>query len=199
MIKYDEIVGMPVLSTKEGKDLGCISKMAIDLKEGQVVGFVIEDKKGREMFLPIGHVDTYGKDVVMASSETDLKEMNDLAEMAAAIEFGGKIIGLKIITKEGENSGEIVSFCFDEKSGLITHYVTSSGVLNGLMHGEGLLPREGVCALSLDALVVTKESVEVSDIMKTGPGIQQKTSAVVHKTEQIVKAAIRKVEEIVKP
>jgi len=157
MIKHDEIVGMPVLSTQEGKDLGRISRMAIDLKEGQVVGFLIEDKNGREMLLPIGNVDTYGKDVIMAASESDLRNIDDLAEMAAAIEFGGKIIGLKIITKEGENFGEIASFCFDEKSGLITHYVTSRGVLNGLIHGEGLLPREGVWALSLDALVVTKK------------------------------------------
>ena len=37
MIKYDEIVGMPVLSTKEGKDPGCISKMAIDLKKGKEI------------------------------------------------------------------------------------------------------------------------------------------------------------------
>ncbi len=197
MIKHDEIVGMPVLSTQEGKDLGRISRMAIDLKEGQVVGFLIEDKNGREMLLPIGNVDTYGKDVIMAASESDLRNIDDLAEMAEAIEFGGKIIGLKIITKEGENFGEIASFCFDEKSGLITHYVTSRGVLNGLIHGEGLLPREGVWALSLDALVVTKKSVEISDIMKTGPGIKQKTSAAVHKTEQIVKTAIRKVGEIV--
>ena len=96
MIKHDEILEMPVLSIQEGKDLGRISKMAIDLKEGQVVGFLIEDKNGREMLLPIGNVDTYGKDVIMAASESDLRNIDDLAEMAAAIEFGGKIIGLKI-------------------------------------------------------------------------------------------------------
>ena len=166
MIKYDEIVGMPVISSKEGKDLGRISKMAIDLKEGQVMGFLIEDKNGREMLLPIGNVDTYGKDVVMVASESDLRNIDDLAEMAAAIEFSGKIIRLKIITKEGENFGEIASFCFDEKSGVINHYVTSRDFLNDLMHGEGLLPQEGVRALSLDALVVTKKAVEISDIMK---------------------------------
>lgn len=198
MIKYDEIVGMPVFSSKEGKGLGWISKMAIDLKEGQVVGFLIDDKNGSEMFLPIGNVDTYGKDVIMAASESDLRNIDDLTEMAAAIEFGGKIIGLKIITKEGENFGEIASFCFDEKSGLITHYVTSRGLLNGLMHGKGLLPQEGVRALSLDALVVTKKAVEISDIMKTGPGIKQKTGAAVQKTEQVVKTTISKVEKIVK-
>jgi hypothetical protein len=66
------------------------------------------------------------------------------------------------------------------------------------MDGKGLLPREGVCALSLDALVVTKNSVEISDIMKTGPGIKQKTSAVVYETEMKAKAAIKKVEKIVK-
>jgi sporulation protein YlmC with PRC-barrel domain len=59
MIKYDEIVEMSVLATKEGKDMGRISKMAIDLKEGQVVGFLIENKNGSEMVLPIANVDTY--------------------------------------------------------------------------------------------------------------------------------------------
>jgi uncharacterized protein YrrD len=68
------------------------------------------------MWIPIG------KDVVMASSEKDLKDMDDLSEMAEVAEFGRKIIGLKIATKEGDNFGEIESFWFDEKNGLITHY-----------------------------------------------------------------------------
>ena len=197
MKKYDEIVGMPVLSTMEGKDLGKLSEMAIDLKNSQVVGFLIEDKKGRKMFLPIGNVDTYGKDVVMASSESDMKKMDDLAGKAEAIELAEKIIGLKIITEQGEAVGEIASFCFDEKSGLITHYVTSKGVLGDFMDGKGLLPREGVCAFSLDALVVAQRSVEISDIMKVAPGMKQKINAVVYETEIKAKAAIRKVEKIV--
>jgi hypothetical protein len=66
------------------------------------------------------------------------------------------------------------------------------------MEGKGLLPREGVITLSLDALVVTKESLEISSIMKTGPGLKQKTSAMAYQTEEIVKGAIKKVTESVK-
>jgi uncharacterized protein YrrD len=198
MIKYDEVVDMTVLSTKEGKHLGKISRIAVDLKDARVVGFLVQDRNEGKRLLPVGNVTTYGRDVVMASSANDLEDLSNLSVMAKAAEFGEKIVGLNIVTKNGEDVGKIGAFCFDKKSGLITHYETSEGAFSDLMEGRGLLSRDGVCALSLDALVVTETSIRVSDIMKTGPGIKHKLDKIIYKTERRVKEATKKLQGIVK-
>ena len=121
MIKYHEIIGMQVISIKEGRKLGVINNLSIDLNEKRVVGFLTENQDAEHMLLPIENIKSYGKNFIMFSSETDLPKMEDLAGMANDMTLAEKIIGLKIITNEGENFGEIDSFCFDEKHGFITH------------------------------------------------------------------------------
>jgi uncharacterized protein YrrD len=194
MKKYDEILSLPVLSTKEGKNLGTLSRAVVDPKDnGVIIGFIVENSNSGEMYLPIKNVVSYGEDAVMAGSEKDLKAFYDKPEIIDAIELGKKIIGLDVLTRKGERIGMIDSFFFNKETGQITHYITSESRFNSLIDGKGLLTVDGVYTLGFDALVVFQESDEIASIMKTEPGLRHKANSIIRKAEEGIKGLVNKV------
>lgn len=196
--KYDDIIGMPVLSIQEGKELGKIVQIAVKPEDGKVIGFLVENEKTGTAVLPVEHTVEYGNDMVMASSATKLRSLGDLAKSEGLTDYEGNVIGLKIITEEGAYIGNVGTFYFDDVNGIITHYTTSEGPYSDFMEGKGLLPAPGVTAVSSDALVVTKDSAELADVLKTKPGLKQKTGAIKGKAEKGIQKAIDKAEEFIK-
>lgn len=196
MIKYGDILNMIVTSTQEGKCLGRISKMAVDMKKRKVVGFVLEEDNKEEKVIRIQEVTAYGKDSVMVSSKSSLKTVCELSGVAEAAAFGRKIIGLRIVTDRGENIGEVESFYFNEKTGVITHYEVSGGLLPNLIDGKGLLPKEGVVALGEDALVVIKAAAVVSGEMKAGPGLKHMATRLKVRVKKDVAATAKDIKKI---
>lgn len=195
MIKYDDILNKPVVSKREGKDLGKIVKMAVDTKKRRVVGFVLGEGNKEEKVIRIEEVTAYGKDVVMVSSESSLKAVDELHEMAEAVRFGKKIIGLKIVTDQGESIGEVGSFYFDEGTGEITHYTVSSGLLPNLIDGKGLLAKDGIVTLGTDAIVIIKAAAVVSESMKVAPGLRHIAAQLKAKTKKEVTDTIKDIKK----
>jgi len=186
---------MTVVSTKEGKNLGKVSKMAVDTKKGKVVAFVLAGENQEEKVIQIEEVTAYGKDSLMVFSASSLKKVGELNDIAESVAFGRKIIGLKIMTDKGEGIGEVGSFHFDEKTGEITHYEVSGGPLPNLIEGKGLLPKAGVVTLGTDALVVTKEAAVVSETMKVGPGLKHIAAQLKAKTKKEVEETIKDIKK----
>lgn len=141
--------------------MGKVSKAAVDTTEGKVVALVFEDEKKKEKIISIDAAYTYGKDAVMISSEQRLKAISTLTDIAEAIAFGKKLIGLKICTDKGKDVGEVSSFHFDEKSGEITHYEASGDPFQEWVEGKGLLAQGGVASIGPDTLVVKATAAEV--------------------------------------
>jgi hypothetical protein len=81
---------------------------------------------------------------------------------------------------------------------MITHFITSEGLLNDVIHGTGLLAKEGIRSFGLDALVVTETSAEVADIMKAQRGLKDKATTIVGKAETAINQAKEKVETVLK-
>jgi uncharacterized protein YrrD len=198
MLNFDDLKGMAVLSAKEGRELGRVAHAVVALKQRKVIGLILEGDKGETKVIATTEILTYGKDAVMASSEEKVVTLDDLTRGKEDAASSRQIIGLKIITKDGEKVGRIGSICFNEKNGLITHYVVSESIFSDLVHGTGLMPADGTSALSRDALVVTKTSAEISEVMKSDPGLVGRTGAVIEKTETGIKKAVKKMEHMVK-
>jgi len=194
MVKYHEVTGMPVLSRSEGKAIGITHQLAVDLTEVKVVALVIEAETTGSLALPIKNIYSFGRDCVMAHSENDMLLIGALAKREDNIEFCEKIVGISIVTENESHVGEVGSFCFEEGSGMITHFITSEGLFSDWIHGKGLLAKEGVLSFSRNALVVTEASAELARIMKTRPGLKHKATSITQRVESRAKEAKKKVE-----
>jgi uncharacterized protein YrrD len=195
MIGYNEILGRPVLTIREGKDLGKVSKALVDTDEGRVIGFVLKDKYKKEGTLFIESIDTYGVDAIMVQSEEKVKSISEAPEKKEVIELGRDIIGLKIVTKTGKEVGKVSSFHFKNESGAITHYEASGGLLQSLIEGKGLVSQDGIVSIGKDALIVEEAAIKISEKMKVAPGLKHAAAKIKAKTAQTADKAAEKLKE----
>ena len=110
MKKSVEIIGLPVISITEGRELGMSKSLLIDAPNGSVAAITIEDEdwyRGVKL-LPYSSVIAIGEDAVTITSSESILTLEDAGDYEAMMDANIKIIGTKAITKSGTIQGKIV-------------------------------------------------------------------------------------------
>jgi uncharacterized protein YrrD len=186
MMRYDKVQGLPVFSIREGRRAGIVRRAVLDKSEKRVTGFRVEHDGDRWYELPVEAVEAYGTDAVMIASE-DLLRGVPAGEEVSAGQSPGPVIGTRVVTRAGVYAGDIASFFFDERTGRITHFEISGGMFRDMMHGRGLVPQEGIITLGDDICVADNTVREISSVMKSEPGMRDRTLAVKNRMEGGIK------------
>lgn len=196
MIKYQKILGTPVMSAQEGKVLGKVVSELVDVEDAKVLGFTVEIYPRKKRILLLEDIKTFGKDAIVIPNEKLLRTRIQIRKEKKFIQYGKEIIGLKIITKGGKDIGEkLLSFHFKRDNGEITHYETSRSLLQDTLEGKGLLSQGGVVSIGPDALVVDEKAVYLSHYFKANPGLIHSAKQAEVKTKKEVKKAVKKVKK----
>jgi uncharacterized protein YrrD len=195
MIRNDEIVGKPVIDIEEGREVGTIRLVTVDVEKRAVDCFLLDDREDGKVVLRIADVETIGEERVLVSSTTRLRSAEDLSGIGETVSFGRNVLGKKVVTQSGESVGEIDAFSFDRHTGAITHYVVSSGTVQDFVEGRRLLPDDGVLSFDDDLVLVTDDAMAVSELMKSEPGIKHQADAAGYKVEAGLRKAIEKAEK----
>ena len=186
MMRYDKVQGLPVFSIREGRRAGIVKGALLDKSEKRVTGFRVEQDGGRGHELPVEAIEAYGTDAVMIASEDRLREI-PAGEDVPAGSGAGAVVGTRVVTRAGAYVGDIASFFFDEGTGRITHFEISGGMFRDMMHGRGLVPREGIITIGDDICVADNTVKEISSVMKSEPGMRDRTLAVKNRMESGIK------------
>lgn len=110
MKKSIEIIGLPVISITEGRELGMSKTLLIDAKNGTVAAITIEDEdwyRGVKL-LPYSSVIAIGEDAVTVTNSENILTLEDAGDYEAMMDANIKIIGTKAITKSGTIQGKVV-------------------------------------------------------------------------------------------
>ncbi len=110
MKKSVEILGLPVISITEGRELGMSKSLLIDAKNGIIAAITIEDEdwyRGVKL-LPYSSVIAIGEDAVTITNSENILTLEDAGDYEAMMDANIKIIGTKAITKSGTIQGKIV-------------------------------------------------------------------------------------------
>ena len=106
-----EILGLPVISITEGRELGMSKTLLIDAKNGQVAAITIEDEdwyRGVKL-LPYSSVIAIGHDAVTITNSENILTLEDASDYEAMLDANIRIIGTKAITKSGTINGKAFS------------------------------------------------------------------------------------------
>ena len=63
-----------------------------------------------------------------------------LPRLAAMRARTGRVVGRRVLSRDGRDLGVVRDFDFEPQSGRITGYVVSGGVVQDLFEGQGFLP-----------------------------------------------------------
>lgn len=110
MKKSVEILGLPVISITEGRELGMSKSLLIDAKNGSIAAITIEDEdwyRGVKL-LPYSSVIAIGNDAVTVTNSENILTLEDAGDYEAMLDANIKIIGTKAITKSGTIQGKVV-------------------------------------------------------------------------------------------
>ena len=110
MKKSVEIIGLPVISITEGRELGMSKSLLVDAPNGSVAAITIEDEdwyRGVKL-LPYSSVIAIGEDAVTITNSENILTLEDAGDYEAMMDANIKIIGTKAIIKSGTIQGKVV-------------------------------------------------------------------------------------------
>jgi uncharacterized protein YrrD len=122
MKKSVEIIGLPVISIDEGRELGIVRDVVINPSAKEVSALLIEDHKwfmGAKTF-PFSAINGIGQYAVTIEKSESVTSVLDSSELLDLLATEVKIIGSKILTKTGQIQGKIIDIIVDESGKIIT-------------------------------------------------------------------------------
>ncbi len=171
MLKGRKILSLPVVTQEDNKPIGEIKDIIYDPEKNQIVGYLVDiggwlrEGKG---FL---HVDLLKReeDCLVIKDESVIKKISKMDHVREAIDKD--IRGLKVELEDGRCIGVIQDVLVDDKTGEITGYEISDGVIQDLLDGRSTISNEGLNILA-DRVVtvsnlVTKSDVDIKSDMDT--------------------------------
>ncbi|MCX7779686.1 MAG: PRC-barrel domain-containing protein [Negativicutes bacterium] len=121
MKKSADILGLPVISITEGKELGKVKNLVVNPAAGSVAALAIDDGKwylGAKL-LPFSAIIGLGEYAVTIESSSNVSLYSENPELEKLLTAEVGVIGSKVLTKSGRILGKVNEFIVD-LSGKIT-------------------------------------------------------------------------------
>lgn len=116
MKKSVDILGLPIISITEGRELGISKSLLMDAKNGMVAALIIEDEdwyRGVKV-LPYNSVIAIGDDAITITSSENILQLSEATEYEPLLTANVRIIETKAITKAGSIQGSVTEIFIDE-------------------------------------------------------------------------------------
>lgn len=200
MKKSIDMLGLPIISITEGRELGVSKSLVIDAEQGIVAALVIEDEdwyRGVKV-MPFKAVSAIGEDAIIINNSSDILQLNDASEFEPLLVANIKIIGTKVITKSGSIHGKITELIIDEAGAISKCLIeTSSGASSEITAEQVSTFGKQVTIINSDGgnsiINETKAAMAVETVI-TEPIIEEPTPVVaeviVPEVEEVVETVI---------
>lgn len=169
MIKGKEILNRPIVTVSNGEKVASVLDVVFDPQGNQVLALLTEAAglfRAAEA-VPFERIRSIGENAVMIASPDDIVSSRDHSELAAALKSKTSLIGLTLLTTEGENLGRIADVYFDQNTGAVVGYEATGGLFADLSNGRSFVPAPREVQIGADAAIVPNS---VAAAMKEHPG-----------------------------
>lgn len=172
MRKYSDVLGLPVISAKDGIKIGTL-KDVIFCNNKDVMGFILEKDSHRVNgnVILLHDVLSLGNDALIIDDPNKLIEYRKLKKTPEMLERI-KLRGFRIYTQSGDDIGIVEDVFFDYKTGKVEGVQVSDGLVQDLLVGRSILPFLGKIKIGNDNILVDNEAVE--EMMNTGGGLRNR-------------------------
>ncbi|MFQ5859012.1 MAG: PRC-barrel domain-containing protein [Anaerolineae bacterium] len=128
-----EIRGMPVVSVAEGKELGKVDSLLVDVGAGTVRWLQLGKSRffGETRVISVDEIQAIGENAITVESETAAVRIDRVTEAQELSREKRRIIGTRVLTNKGRMLGEIRDYEIDVDTFQITRYEIGKGDLLG--------------------------------------------------------------------
>ncbi|HHV63749.1 MAG TPA: photosystem reaction center subunit H [Peptococcaceae bacterium] len=170
MLPSKKFLSLPIISLKEGQQIGFVRNLVINPKTRSVAALIV-DPKGffkEQRIIPFNRVVSIGENAITVSTESQVEKAINLPDILDLLKEKTAIIGIKIITTNGKTLGIVDEFYVNPEDGSIVCLDFSGGKIEGLFNGKLRIKANEILTMGSDVIVVAKDCEERIEILSKG-------------------------------
>lgn len=170
MLPSKKILSLPIISLKEGQQIGFVRNLVIDPNAKSVAALIV-DPRGffkEQRIIPYNKVVSIGENVITVGAEKQAEKATNLPDIMELLKEKAALIGIKVITANGKTLGLIEEFYVDAESGAISCLEISGGKIDGLFKGKARMNADDVLTIGADVVVAAKGCEERLELFTKG-------------------------------
>lgn len=197
-MKSRKYISMPIVSLKEGMQIGTVRNLVIDPVRMELAALII-DQRGwfrEQKIIPYSKVKSIGSDAITIDESSNVQKTVSLPEILKLIKEKANPIGTRVISETGTVLGVVEEFFLEESTGKITGFEISGKMLESLFKGKALLSADYVKTLGSDVVVVAPEAE--ANLEKLDGGLQETLQNLKEGTSNLWESTKQRTKEISK-
>jgi uncharacterized protein YrrD len=167
MIRGKELIGMPVVSLDQGKEIGEVQDLVFDPARRRILGMILDEGGWfREPeILPYESIESIGPDaVVVRHVESGAAPNIDPDDLKKSFNLTGK----KVISEKGHELGTIYDLYIDESTGEVLGFELTQGLFRDTSIGKKFVEYDHIQSIGEDIVVVGMEGAMSAVAQKGG-------------------------------
>jgi len=170
MLPSKKLLSAPIVSLKEGQQIGFVRNIVINPQTKSVAALVVDPKRffREQRIIPFNRVVSIGENAITVSTESQAEKAASLPDILQLIKEKTVLIGTKVMTANGKNLGVIEEFYIHETDGKIASIIISSGKLTGLFNGKAKLDAADIVTIGSDVLVAAQDADDRLEVYNKG-------------------------------
>ena len=165
MEKYlSQIIGTPVVS-ENGQILNRVLDLCVNTDNGKVVGFLMAPS-GQTVIAPIDVIEW--NDTLLIHDRDDIIPSAEIHQIATVRERNIRILGNKVVTKDGVYLGKVSNYAVHTKFLTLTKIISTKSILGLIRYGRLIIGSKDILEIKKDCVVV-KNLVEPLVVKKLKP------------------------------
>ena len=181
MKKSVEILGLPIISITEGRELGMSKTLLIDAQNGQVAAITIEDEdwyRGVKL-IPYESVIAIGEDAVTITHSENILNLDEAGDYENLLIENIRVIGTKAITKSGRIQGKVTELIIGENGRIEKCEITApDGSINEVSADQ-------IAIFGKQVTVVDIDTEKKNEFVKKKPAHKPVKEAIIPPVEEI--------------
>ncbi len=173
MRKGHSIVGLKVIASDNGADLGTVRDLIFDHDADQCAALLLDEGGFFSSAEVVGweEIKALGPDAVMVRSSSSSVSADDAPRLKKLMDRETVLSGTRIYTKTGEDLGTFGDVYVDETSGRVMGYELSGGFVSDTMSGKRYLAAQSAVQVGEDVVLMPASSAaRLEDQAKNHPG-----------------------------
>ena len=159
------LLGYPVLSLHVGGEIARTVEPVIDPEGLKIIGYVLDGPLIRGEvgeILDISSVREFAPTGMIVDSIDEFVNRLDVVRIDKVMGLNFRLVGLKVVTEDGENLGKISDYTLDTKSFAIYQLIVRRPTLKSLIDPELTINRSQIVEVDDYKVVVKNEKEKVS-------------------------------------
>ncbi len=142
MIKGNDIIGRHIVAIDSGQRIEGVHDLIFDHQANQVLGLLVDEggwfRAAR--VVPFEAIHSFGEDAIMIDTAAAVTSTRQDDRLADVLDGDIRLIGMTLLTTDGQDLGKIADVYFDEKTGRVEGYEATGGLFSDLSNGRTFVP-----------------------------------------------------------